>query len=235
MTTARRSGHVATANRTTRRLLQVLARGIQHLANGRGSLMAAAMLLVGSRDAPAQAASGPVFTLQPGMLISDFVSSGRASSTGFNLRFDTRFPTRVPWFMPVIGASVLPYGTSAPGGRNLNTASLFVGNVFPLIRATPDRGWFTIEVPVLLYHAYYGGTASDPRVYRRDLYLQVATYLHVGRRILHEFGPSWRRLDLFAFVEQNLTPDEDAAGRIDRFNPTAMFGLSLSFGSRGSP
>ncbi|HEX7123016.1 MAG TPA: hypothetical protein VF178_11640 [Gemmatimonadaceae bacterium] len=232
MTSARRPGP-RTANRTTLRL--ALARRILRPAIGRGVSMAAAMLLAGSSHARAQAATGPVFTLQPGMLISDFVSSGRASSTGFNLRFDTRFPTRLRWFTPVIGASVLPYGTSAPGGRNLNTTTLFVGNVFPLIRATPDRGWFTIELPVLLYHAYHGGTASDPRVYRRDLFIQVATYLHVGRRILHEFGPSWHRLDLFAFVEQNVTPDEDAAGRVDRFNPTAMFGLSLSFGSRGSP
>lgn len=203
-------------------------------ARGTALLGAALLWLAGASTAAAQSGSGPIFTLQPGMLLTDFVSSGRSSSTGFNLRFDTRFPTGWRWLTPVIGASVLPYGTSAPGGRSLNTTSVFVGNVFPVVRGAPENGWFTVELPLLLYHAYAGGSAGDPRLYRRDLYLQVAAYMHLGRRVLHEFGPRWSRLDLYAFVEQNLTPDENAAGRIDRFNPTALFGLSLPFGGSGA-
>lgn len=195
------------------------------------------MVLFSGAPATAQSAGGPVFSLQPGMLISDFVSAdnGRASSTGFNLRFDTRFPTRSRWLTPVIGASVLPYGTSAPDGGDLNTPVLFVGNVFRVLGQGQTGGWVSVELPLLLYHTYGGGSNDEPRLYGRDLHVQLATYLHVGQHFLREFGRNWRRLDLYAFVEQNLTPnDEPTTRRPDRFNPVALFGVSLSF-SAGSP
>lgn len=191
-----------------------------------------AMLTLAASTAAAQS-SGPVFLLQPGLLSSDVVSSdaGLGSTTGFNLRFETRFRTGAGWFNPLIGASLMPYGTSGVGGRNLNTPAVFFGNAFPLLGSGRTNGWLSLQLPVLVYHAYGGGSDNTSRLYGRDLYVQLATYLHVGRKTLHEFGPNWMRLDLYAFLEQNLTPNRNlVTRRKDWFNPTAFFGLSMSFG-----
>ena len=189
-------------------------------------------LTLGPAIATAQS-SGPIFLLQPGLLSTDFVSSDAdlSSTTGFNLRFETRFRTGAGWLNPLIGASVMPYGTSGLGGRNLNAPVIFLGNAFPLLRSARTNGWLTMQLPLLVYHTYGGGSENTSRLYGRDLYAQLATYLHVGRKTLHEFGPNWARLDLYAFLEQNLTPNRNpVTRRKDWFNPTALFGLSMSFG-----
>lgn len=193
---------------------------------------ALAMLPLGTSKAGAQS-SGPIFLLQPGLLSADFVSSdaGLGSTTGFNLRFETRFRTRARWLNPLVGASVMPYGTSGLGGRNLNAPAIFLGNAFPLLRSGRTDGWLTLQLPVLVYHTYGGGSENTSRLYGRDLHVQLAAYLHVGRKTLHEFGPNWIRLDAYAFLEQNLTPNRNPVSRRkDFFNPMALFGLSLSFG-----
>ena len=193
-----------------------------------------AILTLGMSEARAQS-SGPIFLLQPGLLSADFVSSdaGLGSTTGFNLRFETRFRTGAGWLNPLIGASVMPYGTSGLGGRNLNAPVVFLGNAFPLLPSGRTNGWLTLQLPVLVYHSYGGGTENTSRLYGRDLYVQLAAYVHVGRKTLHEFGPNWIRLDVYAFLEQNLTPNRNPVSRRkDFFNPTALFGLSMSFGDQ---
>lgn len=185
----------------------------------------------------AQSPSGPVFLLQPGLLSADFISAGPdvSSTTGFNLRFETRFPTRTPWLTPLVGASVAPYGMSGPNGRALNTPVLFLGNIFPLVGSRRTAGWLTLELPVLLAHNYGGGSENETRLYGADVHLQLATFLHVGRKVLREFGPNWTRLDVYVFLDQNLTPNRDAVtGKRDRFNPAALFGLSLAIGGSRS-
>jgi hypothetical protein len=186
----------------------------------------------------AQSPAGPIFLLQPGLLSADFISAGRdvSSATGFNLRFETRFPTRTSWLTPLVGASVAPYGMSGPNGRALNTPVLFVGNIFPLVGNRRTAGWLTLELPVLVSHSYAGGSENETRLYGPDLHLQLAAYLHVGRKVLHELGPNWMRLDVYAFLDQNLTPNRDAVtGKRDPFNPAALFGLSLAIGGSGPP
>jgi hypothetical protein len=198
---------------------------------------ATAWLLASAEVVAAQDASGPVFLLQPGLVSTDFVSAGPdvTSTTGFNLRFETRFPTRIPWLTPLVGASVAPYGISGAGGRVLNTPILFLGNIFPLVRARRTGGWLSVQLPVLLQHTYGGGSDDENRLYGRDLHVQLASFLHVGRKVLHELGPNWTKLDVYAFLDQNLTPNRDVVtGRRDRFNPTALFGLSLVIGSSGA-
>jgi hypothetical protein len=194
---------------------------------------ASAAWLVAAPAAGAQSPSAPVFLLQPGLVSADFISAGPdvTSTTGFNLRFETRFPTRTAWLTPFVGASVAPYGMSGPGGRALNTPVLFLGNIFPLVRDRRTAGWLTLELPVFVSHSYGGGSENETRLYGPDLHLQLAAFLHVGRKVLHEFGPNWTRLDVYAFLDQDLTPNPDAvSGRRDRFNPAALFGLSLTIG-----
>lgn len=193
--------------------------------------VALALMALATAEAGAQA-SGPIFLLQPGLLSADFVSSdaGLSSTTGFNLRFETRFRTGLSWLTPLAGASVMPYGTSGLGGRNLNAPSVFLGNAFPLLGSHRTNGWLTLQLPVLVYHTYGGGSEGTSRLYGRDLFVQLAAYVHVGRKTLHELGPNWMRVDAYAFLEQNFTPNRNPVSRRkDYFNPTALFGLSMSF------
>jgi hypothetical protein len=183
----------------------------------------------------AQGERGPIFLLEPGMLTTDFISVpvGSESGTGFNMRFETRFPSGLRWFMPVVGGSVTPYGTSNPSARGLNTPVLFAGNVFPLIDQRRTNGWVTAEVPLLVNYAFGGGGANNERLYGRDLHLQVAFRIHLGEKRLRDLGPFWRRLDVYVMFEQNLTPNEElTSGKPDRFNPVAMYGVTIPVGER---
>jgi hypothetical protein len=182
--------------------------------------------------------SGPVFRFQPGMLSLDFVSTppGVSSATAFNLRFETRFPTGARWITPVVGAAVTPYGTTAFGGRDQNAPVLFIGNVLPAVPASVTGGWATLELPILLYYQYGGGGNDNAHLYGRDAFVQLALSLHLGRKMLRDLGPFWSRLDAYAFIEQNLTPNEDSrAGRVDRFNPVALFGVTIPIAPAGPP
>jgi len=205
------------------RLLNVIA----------GWFVGAFLFVASGERVAAQGERGPLFLLEPGMLTTDFVSVpvGSESGTGFNMRFETRFPSGLRWFMPVVGASVTPYGTSNPSARGLNTPVLFAGNVFPLLDQRRTNGWITAEVPLLLHYAFGGGGAHNERLYGRDLHLQVAFRLHLGEKTLRDLGPFWRRLDVYAMFEQNLTPNEElTSGKPDRFNPVAMYGVTIPVG-----
>jgi len=167
-------------------------------------------------------------------MTADFYSAseGTASSTAFLLRFMTRFPTGNMWLHPVIGASFTPYGTTGTGVRNTDAPTLFAGNVFLLIQAQRGSGWVSVELPVLVVHSPGAGSTGSMRDFGRDLILQPTAYVHLGSRLFRDFGARWSRLDLFGFLEQNLTPNRNSAtGRRDRLNPVAAFGVSVNLGA----
>jgi hypothetical protein len=197
-------------------------------------LVVGAISSVTATRCESQQPRSPVLLLEPGMLTTDFVSKSGStpSSTAFNFRFETRIPTGSRWFTPVLGASIAPYGTSATGGRTLNTPLIFAGNVFPLVSPRRTGAWATLDAPLLFYYSYGGGTESNDRLYGRDLFVQLALRLHVGQKLLRDLGPFWARLDAYAFLEQNLTPNADGTSpHPDRFNPVGLFGAVIPIGA----
>jgi hypothetical protein len=175
----------------------------------------------------------PVFELQPGISVSDFVSVSEEtpSNSAFSLRFSTRFRTSLRWLTPVVGAVFFPYGTTENTIRNTDAPTLFVGNVFPLLSENTTSGWLSMEMPLLVTHSPGAGSTGNVRDYGKDLVIIPTVYLHIGARMLGEFGSVWSRLSLFAQLEQVLTPAKDPeTGDRDFFNPFATFGLSLIVG-----
>lgn len=198
------------------------------------ALFPLALFLVAS---PASAQRGPIFELQPGITVFEFVSvpEGTLTNSAFSLRFATRFPTGLKWLTPVVGAVMLPYGSTENTVRNSVAPTLFAGNIFPLVREVSTGGWFTVELPLLLAHAPGAGPTGSARDYGRDLVIAPTVYLHLGARALREFGTIWSRLNVFGQLEQNLTPNKDpATGDRDFFNPIATIGLSLTIGAPGN-
>ena len=184
--------------------------------------------------APVFAQNGPVFELQPGIAVTDFVSvpEGTATNTAFSLRFATRFPTGSKWLTPVAGAVLLPYGSTENTIRNTDAPTLFAGNIFPLLSDARTSGWLSMELPLVIAHSPGAGSSGNVRDYGRDLVVMPTVYLHLGARALRELGTVWSRLNVFAQLEQNLTPNRDpASGRRDRLNPVATIGLSLIIGA----
>jgi hypothetical protein len=178
----------------------------------------------------------PVLLLQPGMLSADFVSAptGYPSTSGFNLRFSTLLPTGSKWWTLIVGASVTPYGTSGVTPRSTNTPVLFVGNVFPGIPARRTGGWFDLHFPMYLTYSYGGGGPRNREIYGRDFVAEAALQFYVGDKVLRDLGPTFGRLRLYLMVNQLMTPNEDpTSGKTDRFNPMALYGLTLPIGRRG--
>jgi hypothetical protein len=113
----------------------------------------------------------------------------------------------------------------------LNTPVLFAGNVFPLIDQRRTNGWVSAELPLLVNYAFGGGGTHNERLYGRDLHLQIAFRIHLGEKTLRDLGSFWRRLDVYAMFEQNLTPNEElTSGKPDRFNPMALYGVTIPVG-----
>lgn len=185
----------------------------------------------------AHAQRGPIFELQPGIAVSDFVSvpQGTVTNTAFSLRFATRFPTGFKWLTPIAGAVLLPYGSTENTVRNTDAPTLFVGNVFPLLSQARTDGWVSMEVPLLIAHSPGAGPSGNVRDYGRDLVIVPTVYFHLGARALGEFGAVWSRLNLFVQLEQIVTPNKDpATGNRDFLNPIATIGLSLTIGAPGN-
>jgi hypothetical protein len=204
-----------------------------------GSCVAIATFAIVSLTSQVRAQTGPLFELQPGIAVSDFVSvpGGTVSNTAFSLRFSTRLPTGLKWLTPVIGAVFLPYGSTENTIRNTDAPTLFAGNIFPLLSSAKTAGWLSIEIPLLIAHSPGTGPSGNVRDYGRDLVVMPTAYLHVGARALREFGSFWSRLALFAQLEQSLTPNRDLSrgGGRDFFNPVATVGGSLRFGTGSNP
>lgn len=206
------------------------------IRRGRGlAAHAAAFAIVACSAKAACAQGGPVFDVQPGISIFDFVSvpEGTVSNTAFSLRFSTRFPTSVKWLTPIIGASFLPYGTTENSVRNSNAPTLFAGNVFPITDERRTAGWLSMEVPLLVTHSPGSGPTDNPRDYGRNLVILPTVYVHLGAQALKEFGNIWSRLKLVGQLENNLTPKRtSASGTRDFLNPIATVGFSLGVGER---
>jgi hypothetical protein len=197
------------------------------------------LLLAGvpSVQASGQETTRPEFRLQAGLATTDFVSApaGATSTTAFLVRFATRFPTGRRWLTPLIGASFTPYGSTGTSSRNTDAPTLFAGNIITLLDATRTSGWLSLELPVLITHSPGAGPTGNVRDYGRDLVAQPTAFVHLGARLLRDLGLVWSRFDLFASVEQNLTPNRDqTSGRRDRLNPVAAFGASITL-SGGTP
>lgn len=201
------------------------------LAACRGLRATALLVLVLPATAVAQRA--PVFQVQPGIQVTDFVSVPDETETNsaFSVRVATRFPTSVSWLMPVVGGYFLPYGTTENTIRNTDAPTLFAGNIFSLIPSTRTAGWLSIELPLLITHSPGAGPTGNVRDYGRDLVVAPTVYAHVGARGLRDLGTVWSRLLLYAQFEQNLTPNRDlVSGERDYFNPIATFGAALRIG-----
>jgi len=186
------------------------------------------------RAAPALAQRGPVFELQPGIAVSDFVSvaEGIPSNTAFSLRFGTRFPTAWNWLTPVVGAVFLPYGTTENTVKNSDAPTIFAGNIFSVVSEARTAGWLSVEIPLVIAHSPGAASNGNVRDYGRDLVMMPTVYLHLGARALRDLGSVWSRMNVFAQIEQNLTPNRDpATGGRDWFNPIATVGLSLTVGA----
>jgi len=178
----------------------------------------------------------PVLLLQPGMLSADFVSArdGYPATTGFNLRFATIVPTSSKWWTLIVGGSVAPYGTSGITPRSTNTPVLFIGNVFPGIAASRTGGWFDLQFPFYLTYSYGGGGSRNSAIYGRDFVGEAAFQWYVGQKVFRELGPSFSRVRVYLLVNQVLTPNEDQiTGTTDRFNPVALYGVTIPIGGRG--
>jgi hypothetical protein len=186
-----------------------------------------------SISAPADAQRGPVFHLQPGLQISDFVSvpDETETSSAFSVQMSTRFPTSLSWLTPVVGAVFLPYGTTENTIRNTDAPTLFAGNIFTVMSPARSAGWLSVEVPLLVTHSPGSGASGSVRDYGRDVIVAPTVYVHLGARGLRDLGAVLSRLLLYAQLEQNLTPNRDVlSGERDHFNPTATFGASLRIG-----
>ncbi len=181
----------------------------------------------------AQAAErAPVFLLQPGLVTTDFISSAATtSSTGFNVRFATLVPTHRRWLTPVFGVNVTPYGTTGFTTSVTNAPSVFIGNVFPLVSERTLGGWLRLDAPLLWYYTYDGGGPHNERLFGRDLYVELAVTSLLGDKLLGDLGPNWKRVEGYLLLDQNLTPNPDrVSSQTDRFNPIALFGITIRFG-----
>jgi hypothetical protein len=202
----------------------------------RGALSCAAVAVVVSLSLPgaaAQAQQGPVFELQAGFSIFDFVSvpGGTVTNSAFVLRFATRFPTKLSWLTPVVGAAFLPYGSTQNTVRNTDAPTLFAGNIFSVLHERKTSGWFAVEVPLLIAHSPGAASSGDARDYGRDLVVIPTVYFRLGQRALRELGTVWSNLSVIGQLEQNLTPNKDYSFNRYFFNPIATIGLSFTVGA----
>lgn len=200
-----------------------------------GSCLMASPVVAAAQESDARPLT---LLLQPGMLSADFLSApeGYESTTGFNLRFATLIPTRSRWVTFIVGGSVTPYGTSGASFRNHNGAMLFGGNVFPGFDAERTKGWLSLEIPLLLTYSLGGGGVRNQDLYGKDIVVEAALSLHVGRKILRDLGAPFSRLRAYLLVDQLLTPNEDRfTGAVDRFNPVALYGVTIPIGGRRDP
>lgn len=219
---------VRRSQRQEPRLRRVLWRGAASVALLCG--------LAGWVDSAAAQDRSPVLLLQPGMLSADFVSApeGYPATTGFNLRFATLVPTASKWWTLIVGGSVTPYGTSGITPRNTNTPVLFIGNVFPGFSASRTGGWFDLQFPLYLTYSYGGGGTRNNAIYGRDFVGEATLQWYVGQKVLRDLGPAFARLRVYVMLNQVLTPNEDViTGTTDRFNPVALYGVTIPIGSHG--
>ena len=190
--------------------------------------------LVGyAHRAHTQVLHAPRFVFEPGVITVNAVSAEDAfgSSTGLNLRFVAFVPTSIPWLSLQVGTSFAPLGLSN-GLRAFNEPTFFYGAVTMLLPRDRTANWLELAMPVL--GAYrLDETGEEDRLYVNDLLIQGVATIPVGEKLMADMGSFWSRVTLYAIIEQNLTPARNAeTQRVDRFNPTFQYGVSIPIGRR---
>jgi hypothetical protein len=190
-----------------------------------------AVITVGVRLG-AQVLRAPVFVFEPGIVTVNAVSAPlpTGSSTGLNLRFLASFPTPVPWLTVEVGASFAPLGLSN-GQRERNEPTFFYGPSVMLLPRDRTGNWLELTMPVLgSYRLDENGEAE--RLYVTDLVVQGTAVVPVGRKLMGDMGAFWSSLTLYGTIEQNLTPSRNfTTQKVDRFNPTFLYGVLIPLGS----
>jgi hypothetical protein len=157
----------------------------------------------------------PSFAILPSFLTTNVISApeGIDSHTGFNARFQAVIPTRLPWLAFVGGAQWGPVDEEDHG------AIIFLGGIIPIVpinQATGGMLSFSLD-PLLV--------ATGPGSDGMDFFGEAAVVLNVGSMM--GTAGYWSGLAAFFLLDQNLTPNEDAAGDKDYWNPVLIYGISL--------
>jgi hypothetical protein len=198
------------------------------------ALVGAAITVLSADELPGQLLKAPTFRFEPGVVTVNAVSAPlpTGSSTGLNLRFVTVVPTSVPWLSLELGTSFAPLGLSN-GQRALNEPTFFYGPVVMLLPRDRTGHWVELSLPVL--GAYrLDETGEEERLYVNDLVVQGALTVPLGRHLLADMGRFWSQFTIYALAEQNLTPGRNFTTRkVDRFNPTFQYGVSIPPGASG--
>jgi hypothetical protein len=180
----------------------------------------------------AQVLRAPIFVFEPGIVTVNAVSAPlpTGSSTGLNLRFLAKFSTPVPWLTAEVGVSFAPLGLSN-GQRERNEPTFFYGPSVMLLPRDRTGNWLELTMPILgSYRLDENGEAE--RLYVTDLVAQGAAIVPVGQKLMSDMGAFWSSLTLYGIIEQNLTPSRNFTTRkVDRFNPTFLYGVSIPLGS----
>ena len=185
-----------------------------------------------AHEAHGQLLQAPRFVFEPGVITINAVSAENlGSSTGLNLRFVAVVPTSIPWLTLQVGTSFAPLGLSN-GLRAFNEPTFFYGAVTMLLPRDRTSNWLELAMPIL--GAYrLDETGEEDRLYVTDLMIQGAAAIPVGEKLMADMGSFWSRVTLYAIVEQNLTPARNVeTQRVDRFNPTFQYGVSIPIGRR---
>jgi len=180
-----------------------------------------------------QLLQAPRFMFEPGVITINAVSAENVvgSSTGLNLRFVAVVPTSVPWLTFQVGTSFAPLGLSN-GLRAFNEPTFFYGPVTMLLPRDRTSNWLELAMPILGVYRL-DETGEEDRLYVTDLMIQGIATIPIGEKLMADMGSFWSRVTLYAIVEQNLTPARDAeTRRVDRFNPTFQYGVSIPIGRR---
>jgi len=202
---------------------------------GRTFGLVALWLCAVSAGAGGQMLQAPRFVFEPGVITVNAVSApvSTGSSTGLNLRFVAIVPTRIPWLTVALGTSFAPLGLSN-GLRAFNEPTFFYGPVTLLLPRDRTANW--LELTLSLLGAYrLDETGEEDRLYVNDLIVQGVATIPVGEKLMADMGSFWSRVAFYAIVEQNLTPSRNVTTeRVDRFNPTFQYGVSIPIGRRTS-
>jgi hypothetical protein len=207
----------------------------------RASLLSLGGILTGATRAPGQVLRSPTFVFEPGVITINAVSAPlrTGSSTGLNLRFAANMPTSIAWLSVELGTSFPPLGLSN-GLRAFNEPTFFYGPVVLVLPRDRTSNWLEISLPVLGSYRL-DQTGDSERLYVHALIAQGKAIVPVGEKLMADMGPFWSRLTLYAIAEENLTPTRNVSTqRVDRFNPTFQYGISIPIGRRsdagnGSP
>jgi hypothetical protein len=187
------------------------------------------------RSLDAQMVRAPVFVVEPGVITVNAISAPlpTGSSTGMNLRFLASFPMGIPWLTLQIGTSFAPLGLSN-GLREFNEPTFFYGPIVMLLPRDRTKNWIELSLPVLGAYRLDENGESD-RLYVNDLVVQGMAVVPIGQHLMTDMGPFWSRLTLYGIVEQNLTPSRNfTTRRVDRFNPTFLYGVSIPLRGKSS-